>query len=539
MRISGRWAPAALVLALMLPAMGALPAFGDGPTRYEIDADTAGVIEIVDHIVNTSIVSNDPNVYKAEYEAGFIQGALQKEQMIAARDNNWDMLYLTDTSHTFPTQIPPPAAELTLAAGTLNANFQYTLDYVRRQGDSAVGKNLRRLVYRLVGIYHGATKAHPEALPFDGAWYPAFSPAELVAGYETPGLTFTDVYFLSAAEDAADVWSNGPTQADQVSKCSAFVKVVGDEVLITHNTWCGFQDQSSALTLWVNGDFTTVNTVAPGTVGSNTDFGYNNKGLLFNETTHHATYTEPKVAALWMFWRSALAEQFATSMDEFFDYISLEPSGTYASGYMVADARTRDIGLVEMSYKSFVFFKLNGEGAYDVTTKPEGLNKSYDVEMMQPGYMLGINYPASEQIREDLKAIDTRPARKRQFMELIGPVSDVESAKALITYTDPDNPLSINGRWDLGYGETPLPKTVPDGTIDAKVASGAMARAALELKGVLDPMGTAAAFWMKFGTARVNGKPFIWSESQWKDWKHRLVPDRLDGEFVLLKTHVR
>ena len=40
-------------------------------------------------------------------------------------------------------------------------------------------------------------------------------------------------------------------------------------------------------------------------------------------------------------------------------------------------------------------------------------------------------------------------------------------------------------------------------------------------------------------TPYVNGKPFIWSESQWSGHKLRGVPDRVDGEYVLLNTYIR
>jgi len=124
-------------------------------------------------------------------------------------------------------------------------------------------------------------------------------------------------------------------------------------------------------------------------------------------------------------------------------------------------------------------------------------------------------------------------------MAMIGDVKDIESAKSLITYTDPENPLSIYGRWDLGYGETPTPKTVPDGSIDAKAASASMIAYVSNLKGILDLDSNKKAFWMKFGTPYVEGKPFIWSESQWNGQKLRGVPDRVDGDYVLLNTYIR
>jgi hypothetical protein len=519
---------------------------------YRLDDDSAGCTEKVNNIVNTSIVSNDPNVYKAEYEAGFIQGKLQRDHISAARDNVWDTVYLIDPSHTYPRQIPPSKAELELAQRTLKVNWNYTLDYIRQQGNSDVGQNLRRLMYRLVGIYHGTVRDQPQALTFDDTWFPAFSDAEMTAGYETPALTFADVYFINAFGDLFDVLPDHAPPAvtltprlfesarvDRPGKCSAFVKRTADDIFLTHNSWYGFLSQSQVLTLWINGDFMTVNTLTPGFLGSGTDFGYTNKGLIFSETTHRATYSEPKANALWMFWRATLAEQFAASLDEFFRYVSLEASGTYMNGYLVVDAKTKEIGLVEMSYKSFVFFKPDGKGGVAVTTKPEGLNKAYDPDMVQPDFLLGINYPASFQIREDLKAQDNRPARKRQFLAQIGGVKDIESAKALITYTDPQNPLSIYGRWDLGYGETPAPRTIPEGSVDAKAISVSMIQDAFHLKGVLDTSSPVRAFWMKFGTPYVNGKPFIWSESQWKSQKLRDVPDVVDGPWTLLNAYIR
>ncbi len=508
---------------------------------FKIDSDTKGCVETVNNIANLNIVSNDANVFKAEYEAGFIQGRLHRSEMVSARDNLWDTAYLTDPSHTFPQKGSPSQDELAQAQQVLLDNYQYTIDYIRNTPDEKVGRNMRRLLYRMVGAYHGATRNSPEALPFDATWVPVFSPEELRLSYEAPALSFMDVYFLNAFADLMDVMDSllDDPPEDNPDKCSAFVKKTPTDIIITHNSWFGYLSQTMAMSLYVNGDYFTVNALTPGILASSTDFGYNNKGIMFNETTHRALYTEPKKKAVWMFWRAAMAEQFSSSLDEFFFYLSLEPSGTYMNGYMVVDNKTREIGLVEMSYRSFVYFKPDGSGGYSVITKPEGLSREYDKQLLQADYILGINYPVSRQIVEDLKAADNRPARKRQFLEKIGGVTDIESAKALITYTDPYNPLSIYGRWDLGYGETPSPKTVPDGSIDAKAVSASMTAYAQNLQGVYDPGSPNRAFWMKFGTPVVNGRPFVWSESPWKGQKLRNVPDVVDGPFTLLRTYIR
>lgn len=530
-----------LAVSLALGLGGCGHSAPERATSLKLDADTQGCLETVNNIANLTVVSNDANVFKAEYEAGFIQGRLHGPQMRSARDNLWDVAYLIDPSHTFPAGSSPSQDELAQAQRVLNENFQYTLDYIRHTPDAKVARNLRRLLYRMVGAYHGATRTGPQAIPFDAAWLPSFSEAELRLSYEAPALTFMDVYFLNAFADLMDVMDtlvNDPLE-DDPDKCSAFVKKTDDDIFITHNSWFGYLSQTMAMSLYVNGDFLSVNALTPGIIGSSTDFGYNNKGIMFNETTHRALYTEPRITALWMFWRAALAEQFAASLDEFYDYLSLEASGTYMNGYLLVDTKTREIGLVEMSYKSFVYFKPDGRGGYAVLTKPDGLSKEYDPELLQPEYILGINYPVSHQIVEDLRAQDNRPARRRQFLEKIGGVRDIESAKALITYTDPANPLSIYGRWDLGYGETPSPKTVPDGSIDAKAVSASMTDHVRNLRGVYDLDSPHRAFWMRYGTPHVNGKPFIWSESAWQGQKLRDVPDAVDGKFTLLPAHIR
>jgi len=523
------------------------------PIGYRIDADTAGVIEQVSNIYNTSIVSNDPNVFKAEYEAGFIQGRLQKDQIIPARDNTWDSAFLVDPTHSFPKQIPPSPTEIAQAQSVLKTNWEYTLRYMQTTADRRVARDLRRLMYRLVGIYHGATLKRPQAIPFNGRWLPHFGAANMTLGYETPRLTFMDLYWINGNADVMYLLppaaaTGTPAEKARIadgrpSSCSAFVLKTADDVLLTHNNWNSFLDQSQAQSFWINGTFLTQNLGAAGYLCSNVDFGYNGHGIMFNETTHRYAYDEPKAKSLWMFWRAGLAEEFATTIDDFFNLISLEASGTYMNGYMVANANTERIGCVEMSWDAFLFFKLpkDGTGNVIVRTKPKGLSVAYDQQLIQPAFVLGINFPAALYVRDQLQSVDNRPARRTQFLAQIGGVHDIATAKALVTYTDPTNPLSIYGRWDLGFGFTPAPKTVPDGSCDAKAISAKMVRATLGngLKGVLDTKATKKAFWMKYGTPEFNGKPFIWSESRWPGQKLRGVPDVVAGDWRLLNLYIR
>lgn len=521
-------------------------------TIYTLDANASGVMETVNNIANLTVVSRDDNDLKAEYRAGFVQGKLQATAILSARDNSWDNAYLTDPNHTFPGQIGPTQAELARSAQALNSNYAAFLSYLTNSAtDPGVSYKFKRLLFRMLGIYHGASLNQPASLDFSGAWLPDsayLQPSELVLGYETTALTFMDVYYINAYNDLMDVLSysaeltsGGVSTGDYPDKCSAFLKRSGSEVILTHNTWQGFLSQTMTQTLAVNGDLLTVNASTPGLIGSGTDFGYNNKGMMFNETTHRMSRTFVNPVGLWIFWRAALAEQFSNSITDFFNYISLDNTGTYLNGYMLVDANTNETGLVEMSYRCFVYYRSTG-GAYTVTSTSldgDACSTDYDSEMVTPDYLMGINYPASLQVRSDLQSTDNRPARRRQFQELLPGVTDVATAKAVITYTDPVNPLSIFGRWDLGYGETAYPKQIPDGSIDSKVATATMARSFMLLDGTLDIASMNTGFWMLYGTAKVDGVPFVWSQSSWKWQTLREVPDRLDGSFTLMQLHLR
>ena len=98
-----------------------------------------------------------------------------------------------------------------------------------------------------------------------------------------------------------------------------------------------------------------------------------------------------------------------------------------------------------MSSRCFVYYRSTG-GLYTVSSKSLDGNlcsTDYDSEMVTADYLMGINYPASLQVRSDLQSTDNRPARRQQFKQLLPGVNDVETATAVITYTDPSNPLSI------------------------------------------------------------------------------------------------
>jgi hypothetical protein len=113
--------------------------------------------------------------------------------VLSARDNTWDNAYLTDPSHSFPRQHGPTQAELDKAAGVLLDNYIAFLGYLNTPD---VAHRLKRLLFRMLGIYHGGILDQPAPLYFSCSWLPDttyLKPSELALGYETTELTFMDV----------------------------------------------------------------------------------------------------------------------------------------------------------------------------------------------------------------------------------------------------------------------------------------------------------------------------------------------------------
>ncbi|MCI1640544.1 MAG: phospholipase B family protein [Bacteroidales bacterium] len=513
---------------------------------------------------NFTIFSTDPSQddLTQEYYAGYVQGKLQGMDMIrAARNNTWRNTYLCDPSHSYPKSLDPSREELDRAAGVLADNYNYLCKWLSRNTKNDIAHNIERLLYRMIGIYDGVSKDKPQTtvqLELKG-----MPQSDLQLAYGEDPLTFMDIYFINAQMDLFDVISNSVESKKSGSReckaadssyyirpdenghrpesCSAFVKRTKNDIYWTHNSWCGFLAQSCAVHYVIGNEFVSQNAYCPGEFGSNMDFGFNKHGICFNETTHRYGRTEAKAKGIWLCWRAAAAEMFAESIKDFYRYVSIDNTGTYLNGYMLIDSKTGETGLVEMSYKRFVLYTSDG-GDYEVTDSIDGKTTpfGYDTELLNKEHIFGINFPVSYNVKWDLESTDNRPMRRIQFSKHIGSVKDMETSKNLITYVEDNEPLSLYGRWDLGKGTTAYPKTIPDGAVDSKAFSAnEVARILKSCKFQPDEKGGTESFWMVYGTSKIKGEPFVWSESQWKDVPLEYVPDRLEGKWERVKMFMK
>ena len=523
--------------------------------EYVLNDYCKGYSQLIDNCWNYSVFAQDPRVdiFKNELYAGFVQAKIQgKDAIKAARDNVWrNFLICYSPQENIYTDISDQA--LKVALNSCMNNYIYLYQWVEKHKGEKIADRIKRILLRMAGIWAGVNnEGFPDTLTFESLDPAKMDPSQMkLGGYDANCLTFMDIYFLNVEMDMYDVISDNiginygaafkkkPTKPDH---CSAFVKYLDNgDIYITHNTWFGFFSQTIAMTYVIGEDFVSLNAISQGVIGSNTDFGFNKNGICFNETTHAYMKNEPKELGIWLTWRAAAAEMFSTSIQDFYEYICIDNTATFQNGYMLVDVNKGEFGLVEMSYNRIILFIGNGKTLTQIdSTGYKPTEKDYDPHLISPTHIFGINYPISKPVCYELETLDTRPMRRIQFFNKIDSVVDDESCKKLITYTEDDEPLSIYGRWDLGYGTTEFGRIRPDGSVDAKIVSASCVKKLLsELSYKPNKDSLKTSFWMKYGTSIINGKPFIWSESRFKQFKLSqdidYVPDVLDGKWNKVK----
>lgn len=537
--------------------------------EFVLNEHTRGYSQCVDNNWNYAVYAQDPSVsiYQNEYNAGYVQGKIQTGKVIkATRNNTWRWYVLDEGPGANSTQIPPNG--VAIATGALVENYNYLTDWTEKNLNDEKTISIVRLMFRMLGIYHGAADREPLTnVKFDDLKLSGMDAEDAKMHTGDQPLTFIDIYFINAQMDLWDAVAKplgvalNKLEADDKARtlaqekedlqedlrmkpgnCSGFVKKLpSGQILWAHTSWCCLMAQTCAMTYVIGDDFLTQNSFCPGQFGSNTDFGFNKHGIGFNETTETYFYNESKTLGIWLTWRAAAAEMFAKSIDEFYQYVTIDNTGTYLNAYMLVDAYRGEFGMIDMSYARFALFK--SDGTRLTVTDSTGYKPTFldwDHHMVTETHVLGCNNPSYKRIWRDLETIDGAPKRRYQLWRNIPNVDDIESAKALITFNSSEEPISIAGRWDLGFGTSEFIRYQPHGSIDAKTFGTDEIKdvlANLSLKPSIN--GTKTSFWMKFGSPYINGKPFVWSDSIWAKFKLPedvdFIPDAIDGRWNKVK----
>lgn len=171
------------------------------------------------------------------------------------------------------------------------------------------------------------------------------------------GLSEILLYLLNSVGDLEDLDNIFPNEnrnktlkemplKDKLTDCSAFVRVLPDDVLFGHTTWRRYYAMLRTYKLYSYPQGATRANViqyssSPGLLQSKDDFAVT-PNLAVQETTNSIfnrslfNLLSPETALTWQ--RNAIASLFAADGKEWTSLFSLHQSGTYCSQWMVADA---------------------------------------------------------------------------------------------------------------------------------------------------------------------------------------------------------
>ena len=176
------------------------------PREYVLNQYTRGFSQCVDNNWNYAIYAQDPSVsiYQNEYNAGYVQGKIQTNKVIkATRNNTWRWYVLDEGPGANSTQIPPDGT--VIAQRHLADNYNYLTDWAEKNQSDSRARGIIRLMYRMLGIYHGAADKEPlTAVTFDNLKLSSMDAEDAVMHTGDEPLTFIDIYFLNAQMDLWD-----------------------------------------------------------------------------------------------------------------------------------------------------------------------------------------------------------------------------------------------------------------------------------------------------------------------------------------------
>ena len=170
--------------------------------------------------------------------------------------------------------------------------------------------------------------------------------------------------------------SAAPPTADH---CSAFVATGSytkdGRPVIAHNNWSSYIEGERWVIIFdiapEHGHRILMDGL-PGIIASDDDFGVNGAGIMITETTI-SRFEGYDPAGIPEFVRARKAMQYASSIGDFARIMEDGNNGGYANTWLVADAKTGQIGSLELGLKN-VSFKYTSDGYYIGSNFPDNTN---------------------------------------------------------------------------------------------------------------------------------------------------------------------
>ena len=214
--------------------------------------------------------------------------------------------------------------------------------------------------------------------------------------------------------------------------CSAFVSTGSftkdGKIVMGHNLWWGYvmgQRFNVMLDIKPEKGNRVMMDVLAGFIHSGSDFAINSSGLMLCETTISAFHGyDPNGIPEFQRMRNAI--QYGNSLDDMVRIFKTGNNGGYANTWLMADAKTGEIGKLELGLKNVNF------------------------ERTKDGYFVGANFPENPQlIREEVTWFSSDPrqnsclARRERWHALIqANKGQIDSAKAQEFLADTTNAVT-------------------------------------------------------------------------------------------------
>jgi hypothetical protein len=254
----------------------------------------------------------------------------------------------------------------------------------------------------------------------------------------------------------------GAFDVDPIHHCSAFVAngdyTTNGDFVLTQSLWMPYH-LSPSHAVFADIKPTSGNRIlmelTAGMIWSGTEWYLNEAGLIVAETTlGDAPYQWMNTPA---FVRIRKAVQYANSIDEFANIMITNTNGAYCGDYLVADAKTNEVGIVEL-------------GSYE-----------YEVWKSENGFHGSSNYPWDPEVRAEMEAPEgwdhgsyPRFVRLEQISEKYkGMINNEIAKRTLGDHWDTVAEQENRYHWTL-CGHVENSTGYPHGSLDGKATNRSM-----------------------------------------------------------------
>jgi hypothetical protein len=363
------------------------------------------------------------------------------------------------------------------------------------------GRQLHNQVRQMEGLVAGWRAG------FEAAGRPAD-----MGGAELDYLSIFLVNYQPEISDVIDKFDARKTPPAHPGRCSAIVKLLPDDLLVSHATWYQYNSMIRQYKTYEFVGLPRVRSSAyPGMIGSTDDWFLTDHGLAIMETTldfsNATARRELSPASVSLFQRSSIANYLAATPAAWAAVLGTENSGTCPNQWMVVQ--------LQWAFEDLAASRALRPGTFVVAEQAPGLTVALDqtAHLQREGYWASYNVPAYPETRRRLNVTDgpwndtssTEAPRARIFRAMQGDVTNATSLYYLMRYNnyehDPlatapwcktpwtprgtqnctatQNPAyAIASRMDLAVSpDSPTATSPPSlyGAIDAKVTSARMA----------------------------------------------------------------